>query len=354
MTSRFQFALLLAMPALFASCRSSQGGSGPSIAFTKVPPANNGGPNKTDTIGGRVNSAKPGQRVVLYAKSGVWWVQPMANQPFTEVRPDGTWQASIHLGTEYAALLVDASYVPPATTQILPTMGGSIAAVVSTVGTGSFTQNPEKPLIVRFSGYDWVARQLPSERGGKENSYDPRNAWTDRRGFLHLRVTRQGERWVCSEVKLNRSLGPGTYLFTVSDVSKLDPAAVMTLYTWDDLALDEHHREIDVEVSQWGDAKNRNAQYVVQPYYEPSNVFRFEAPPGRLTYSFRWTAGAVTFRTVQGDRAASQPLSEHAFTSGVPSPGGERVQLNLYAFGNSRTPLRNEAEAVIEKFEYLP
>ena len=58
-------------------------------------------------IGGRVTGARPGQRIVIYTKSGVWWVQPLTAQPFTTVEPDGTWKNTIHLGMEYAALLVD-------------------------------------------------------------------------------------------------------------------------------------------------------------------------------------------------------------------------------------------------------
>ena len=53
-----------------------------------------------------MTGARPGQQVVLFARSGGWWVQPMANTPFTPIQPDGTWRNSTHLGTEYAALLV--------------------------------------------------------------------------------------------------------------------------------------------------------------------------------------------------------------------------------------------------------
>ncbi len=58
----------------------------PSITFTKVPPAAKGGPDVLDTIEGRITGARPGQRLVLYARSSVWWVQPSTNMPFTEIR----------------------------------------------------------------------------------------------------------------------------------------------------------------------------------------------------------------------------------------------------------------------------
>jgi hypothetical protein len=47
-------------------------------------------------------------------------------------------------------------------------------------------------------------------------------------------------------------------------------------------------------------------------------------------------------------------VADHDFTSGVPSPGGESVHLDLYIFGNAKDPLQKDAEVVIEKFEYLP
>ena len=60
-----------------------------------------------DFIEGRANGAKPGQQIVLYARSGIWWIQPFATQPFTKIQPDSTWRNSTHLGTEYAAILVE-------------------------------------------------------------------------------------------------------------------------------------------------------------------------------------------------------------------------------------------------------
>src|SRR4051812_9616032 len=78
----------------------------PTLTFTDVPAASHGGPSKLDVLAGTARGATPGQRIVLYAFSGTWWVQPLADSPFTNVQPDASWRASIHLGTQYAALLV--------------------------------------------------------------------------------------------------------------------------------------------------------------------------------------------------------------------------------------------------------
>jgi hypothetical protein len=328
----------------------------PAIVFTRIPASSRGGPNKFDVLEGRVQGGKPGQRLVIYSLSGTWWVQPFAATPFTDIRPDSTWRASIHTGMQYAVLLVEPTYVAQSNLIRLPSKGGPILALAITKGTGYVPPPVLKPKTLHFSGYDWDARYLASPRGGRTNEYDPDNVWTDQRGFMHLRITRRNDDWICSEVQLKTSLGQGLYRFTVRDVSHIDPAAVMTLFTWDAEATDQHHRELDIEVSRWGDPKAKNAQYLIQPYYEPANVFRFEAPAGRLTYSFRWQPGEVSFRTVRGagPGESSRLVSEQTFTSGVPSPGGESVYMNLYVFGKTRTPARTGSEVVIEKFEFLP
>ena len=48
----------------------------PSVQVTRVPMANPGGPAKLDYIEGRASDARPDQQIVLYARSGVWWIQP--------------------------------------------------------------------------------------------------------------------------------------------------------------------------------------------------------------------------------------------------------------------------------------
>jgi hypothetical protein len=305
-------------------------------------------------ITGRVSGGSTGQQIVLYSKSGQWWVQPLADEPFTKIQPDGNWLATIHMGTEYAALLVGPGYHPAAILNALPTRGGNIAAVAIVKGTNIA---PVANKIVHFSGYDWKARSIGSTRGGRPNKYDPANVWTDDKGALHLKIARgSGGDWTSAEVALTRSFGYGTYVFVVRDSARLEPAAALSLYTWDESDASQNHREVDVELSRWGIVANKNAQYVVQPYYISENVARFTVPPGPVTHSFQWEAGRTLFRSVRGTsaHAGSGTVSEHLFTSGVPTPGGETVHLNLCIAGGVVVPLQNEAEVVIEKFEYFP
>jgi signal transduction histidine kinase len=133
-------ALLLTVCVLLVGCGARTRRAGPSIEFTKIPLAGEGGPDKLDAIEGRVNLARPGQRVVLFARWGPWWVQPLADQPFTEIQTDSTWRSSTHFGTEYAALLVDPDYRPQATMGVLPNEGGGVVAVAITKGRPVFWQ----------------------------------------------------------------------------------------------------------------------------------------------------------------------------------------------------------------------
>ena len=323
----------------------------PSIEFTAVPPAAAGGSDRTVRIAGRVTGAAPGQRIVLYAKAGHWWVQPLTAQPFTTLQPSGVWENITHLGTEYAALLVDAGFRPPDTAESLPKAGGPVAAVATVTGSG---HHADAPKVLTFSGYEWHVRQIPSDRGG-QNDYDPANAWVDAGGLLHLRLARRNGHWTSAEVILTRSLGYGTYAFTVRDTSTLDPAAVFGMLTWDEEAVDQNHRELDIDISQWGDPSLPNGQYVLQPYYVPANVGRFLAPAGTLTHAFRWEPGRVSFHTTHGRNAMATPVvASKTFTSGVPSPGSERVRINLYYFRYAPRQPQKDVEVVVERFQYLP
>ena len=344
--------LLSSVQILLSGCAQRQPVGKPSIEFSVIPQAEEGGPDKSAPIAGRVVGARTGQRIVVFAKSGIWWVQPTIDEPFTAIQPDATWTTSTHFGTEYAALLVEPGYHPPPTMDILPSEGGDVVAVKSAPGEKSEQAGPR---TLQFSGYEWHVRNVRSTRGGRNNNYDSANAWTDANGFLHLRIANNSGQWSCAEVRLLRSLGYGSYRFVVRDVSQLEPAAVLSMFTWDEANAGQNHREMNIELAKWGDAASKNAQYVVQPYYVPANVVRFNVPAGVLTHSFRWDPGRVAFKTVRGLVADGPGLvADHVFTSGVPAPGCESIHLDLYIFGNAKDPLQKDAEVVIEKFEYLP
>jgi hypothetical protein len=326
----------------------------PSIEFTKIPPAAQGGRERVDTIAGRVKNALPGQQIVIYAHSGQWWVQPDGDRPFIPINADSTWRTETHLGFEYAALLVGPDYHPLPTLGVAPTQGGSVALVVIVKGSGTPQLAPVGSLT--FSGYDWSVRTIESDKGGLSNLYSPENAWTDASGALHMQIKKKRERWSCAEIFLKRSLGYGTYSITVRDVSHLEPAAVLSMFTFDEWASEVYFREMDIEVGERPDATNRTAQYEVQPVYIPGNLFAYAAPAGPLTFVLRWGSGYATFSTFRGRSAVgrAQLVSEHEFTSGVPEPGREVFRLIFYVAPSDKNPMQKPSEVVVEKFQYLP
>src|ERR1700754_3130909 len=108
----------------------------PLIEFTKVPDAGFGGSAAIGEIEGRVIGARQDQRIVLFAKTNVWYVQPLATAPFTLVDSSFHWKSTTHFGTEYAALLVNTGFSPPAQTKLLPSKGGAVIAAAQVKGRG--------------------------------------------------------------------------------------------------------------------------------------------------------------------------------------------------------------------------
>jgi hypothetical protein len=70
----------------------------------------------------------------------------------------------------------------------------------------------------------------------------------------------------------------------------------------------------------------------------------------------RWEAGHAGFRTVRGNSPGpgASAISKHDFTSGIASPGQERLHLFFYVVASDKNPLQHDNEVVLEKFEYLP
>jgi hypothetical protein len=350
---------------VLTGCHSSSKNSTPTVAFNKIAAAYQESPYKTDIterdyktdiIDGRVTGALPGQRIVLYAKTdGRWGLCRQSGQPFTNIESEGRWKASVHLGLQYAAMLLDPTYNPPEQTESLPIVGNGVVALAVVNGEGPPPILPS-PKILNFSRYEWTTSGGPIFRAGSRNFFDPANVWTDERGALHLRISGSPGKWAAAEVKLTRSLGYGTYRFQVRDVSHLEPSALLTLITWDGIGTESTRRELDVELGRWGYLENTNVHYVVQPYYVPANFVAFRVPPGAYTHSFRWEPGKVTFSTVAGssNTACGRVINQHVFTSGVPSPEGESVRIALDVFHQGHIPLKSENEAIIDKFEYLP
>jgi hypothetical protein len=288
--------------------------------------------------------ASPGQKIVLYAKTGKWWVQPLVDQPMTGLRENFTWTNATHLGTHYAALLVKDGYRPQSVMESLPQTDNNILAAAVVPGAA---QPPSR--VADFSGYQWRLRDAPSDRGGA-NVYSPSNISVDEKGAMHLRISKTAEDWSCAEASLTHNLGYGAYECVVRGLDALEPSAVFDMFTYDYASGAQHNREMDIEISHWGNPAQKNAQYVVQPYYVAGNVNRFNTPSGALTFSLRWEQDRATFRTLRGPAM----VSEQVFTAGIPSPGIESLRFGLYIYRDGCIKPQRPMEVVVERFTYFP
>jgi len=102
-----------------------------------VVPTKGQGPQSEGSISGQVvGLTKPETyKIVLYARTDRWYVQPYTAQPLTDIDAAGRWKNSTHLGREYAALLVRPNYSPPSAPEQLPPIGGDVLAIARVPAT---------------------------------------------------------------------------------------------------------------------------------------------------------------------------------------------------------------------------
>lgn len=219
---------------------------------------------------------------------------------------------------------------------------------------------------VTFSGVHWLAKVSSAKVGPGPNFFSQENVSVDTQGRLHLKISKSGAKWLCSEIVLQETLGYGTYRFYVETaLDKLDSSVVLGLFTWnDDPAY--NHRELDIEFARWGSAANKNGWYTVQPYNVAGNQASFIQPAtaGGSTHILDWLRDSASgspsarFSSLTGFAtapSASNPLIyQSTFNNGVPPTGGENVRMNLWLFQGKAPAGRNSVEIIVDKFEFVP
>ena len=141
--------------------------------------------------------------------------------------------------------------------------------------------------------------------------------------------------------------------------SKLQVALVK--FTWDNDACTEHHKEIDIEFSRWGNAQDTtNSQYVIQPYIIPGNLHRWTIPTSldSSTHSFDWYNDTIDFLSVKGHQSIppyDSVLQSWTYTgTDVPTIGDEQTRINQWLFNGQAPSDSEEVELVITSFEFFP
>lgn len=356
---------LILVAALLLLSLSSRAQS-PSIEFTSVPPWG-------DTLGlplqGIVRNADSSSFQVatyLYAEfANGWWVKPLASQPRTNFRHDGSWSTNVNTGlndkyaTRFLSLVVRRDSTVPLCMSGCPVLDTALLRLPYAI-----VCRPPGSKRILFAGFTWVVKKADSTRGtvGPDSNYftdRPEDVFADNAG-LHLSITRIGTKWFCTEVIADTVLGYGTYRFEIaSRVDNIDSNAVLGLFTWDDCAPfsrtnpNSAYREIDMEFSRWGTGSNPyNAQYVVQP--DTLNRHRFRVPDSLYSvHSFRWDSASVLFTSAYGISGSETHSWEYSTHAVIPRKGAENPRINFWLL-KGRSLSVQRTTIVIKRFTFSP
>jgi len=335
--------------------------SGQEIWFTTIPEWGNQGMNLT----GKVNADPQNHRVAGYIwveEAGGWWTKPSFANPTVAIGPDSAFILDFTTGgldaycTRLITFLVPIGYSPPQASG-----APELSAVLLENYPYAVTARPHGDRILEWSGFDWIAKRSVnnSSVGPGPNLFSSAEdqVFVDTEGCLHLLVKNNGNgQWLCSEMISDTSLGYGTYKFKIkSRVDNCDLNTVQGNFTWDEIANysvanpDDFYREYDIEFSRWNVPGNDVGQYVVQPWYNPSNIFRFAMGAQTNTiHLFEWSADTIIFKSFTED---SSLIAEFSYTgSDLHHPGQENVRINLWQFAGTE-PL-TEQEMVLTSFEF--
>ena len=134
---------------------------------------------------------------------------------------------------------------------------------------------------IEFAGRCWWVKQATEPVGPGPNRFDdsPAGVEVTDDGGLVLRVRRVGGVWRCAEVVGAEPTGFGTYEWTVhSDLRAMPRDVVCGMFTWSD---DPAHanRELDIEVSAWGERSGVVGTFVVQRGPAGDHHRTFVVPP---------------------------------------------------------------------------
>jgi hypothetical protein len=148
-------------------------------------------------------------------------------------------------------------------------------------------------------------------------------------------VTKSDGKWQCAEVVAEKSLGYGEYRWVFSgDLSVLDRRVVLGLFTYENTT-----KEIDFELSRWGDVRKGNAQFVVQPYTAKDSTYRFDTGRAKvLTVSLLWEKDQPAAAAGRARIPTEHPWQTGNTQVGTSPPGKERARANLWLFEGKPPP----------------
>lgn len=302
-----------------------------------------------DSVRGSVNIPLPtGDRVVLWAKTDRWYIQPTTAKPYTVIRNDSRWSNFTNPWSRIVALLVDSSYLPGTVREEHPSDGTGV------VDWDEYpARSPDR--YIDWSSFRWRVKQgALTGPGPNAFSDDTANVRVDQDGRLHLGIDYRDGVWYCAEIVLDHALGYGVYTFRLD--SRVDNLNYNTIFAG--FLFDTSGQEFDMEFSQFL-ANPHNAQFVVQPWYLPGNIEFYDMPDSTQTsFSIDWRADHITFASWRGYADVPEPNTLlHTWTytgANIPTPSDARVRFNLYLANGDPPSQGHEDEVVVASFGYSP
>lgn len=301
--------------------------------------------------------------VAVYIYVAGWWTKPSFAAPLTPLNADLTWSTDITTGgvdetaIEIAAFLVPGDFTPPLLAGDAPLPESLFDNAVA------YTHASRSRRSLTFAGRSWHVKYADYAQGPGPNRFsdDEQDVWVDEAGRLHLRIAQRDGQWYSTEVFTHAPLGYGTYTFAVEGaIDDLNENVVLGLFTWDGVApAATHNREIDVaEISRWSDPDNpENAQYVVQPWYLPGNLHRYQLALNQSlsTHTATWQPDVITFATYAGDAQTGTLLQSWSLAGDAVLPADDgNARINLW-LNNGVPPSDGQAvEVIISDFTFLP
>lgn len=257
------------------------------------------------------------------------------------------------------------------------------AAAASPVGRQTQKDPGFGAPAIAWSGQLWIPRVSAGPDKPYTNQWNPapNSIYVDSAGRLHMWLRDVGGVWTATQLMTAREdLGYGTYTFTVeTPIAAMDPNEVLGLYTRNSLPTTEQamtgqfdrdgskgdpryvdHDETDIEIGRWDWAHrghpHRNAQYVVQPWWQSGRLKHLWLPE-RIPYTaqFVWNRSSTVFTVWRGTSTTGRPVSrwKSHFSNGVPRLG-TRATIDAWLIFGRGAARGHDQEVVLDGFSYVP
>ncbi len=265
------------------------------------------------------------------------------------------------------AVAVNLGVVALGTTAIVAAPSSSVGNGTAVMSTAAPSRGTAGQRLLTWSGITWDVYPNCPDCGPEQTptTNAEQAVYVDRRGYLHLQVTKIGGKWRGVELRALTRPTYGTYRWIVDTATAdMDPWAVLGMFVYRPGAK-KQTSEIDIEDSRFPrllPAPN-NAQFVVQPYFVKGNLHPYQVLPTDhpLLQQFTWSPGVtfggpgrVDYETRVGSSSRAPLLAQWTYT-GYSVPNPQSMQLFMILWMNKNTaPTTGSHSAVIRSLTIQP